>query len=71
MVWLPRRLPVIFALLLSACGPVRCTPDPISKAESDALYQTPVVPPDAPLSFYFVGHSLVGRDMPAMLAQLA
>lgn len=36
-----------------------------------AAYATPLAPPDHPLSVYHLGHSLVGRDMPAMLAQLA
>lgn len=31
----------------------------------------PLPPPDGPLATYHLGHSLVGRDMPAMLAQLA
>lgn len=31
----------------------------------------PLVPPARPLTTYHLGHSLVGRDMPAMLAQLA
>lgn len=36
-----------------------------------AAYATPLTPPEAPLSVYHLGHSLVGREMPAMLAQLA
>lgn len=37
-----------------------------------ALPATPPLPrPDGPLTTYHLGHSLVGRDMPAMLAQLA
>ena len=35
------------------------------------LYQARRVPPRDPLKVYHLGHSLVGRDMPAMLAQLA
>lgn len=31
----------------------------------------PLSPPDGPLRVYHLGHSLVGRDMPAILAQLA
>ena len=38
---------------------------------AEALYATPLTPPDGPLTVYHLGHSLVGRDMPAMLAQLA
>ena len=36
-----------------------------------AAYQTPLPAPEAPLAVFHLGHSLVGRDMPAMLAQLA
>jgi hypothetical protein len=35
-----------------------------------AAYATPLKPVDAPLTVFHLGHSLVGRDMPAMLAQL-
>jgi len=36
-----------------------------------ALYAQPLPAPDAALNVFHLGHSLVGRDMPAMLAQLA
>lgn len=36
-----------------------------------ARYATPLTPPTGPMPVYHLGHSLVGRDMPAMLAQLA
>lgn len=32
------------------------------------LYERPLVPPPGPVDVYHLGHSLVGRDMPAMLA---
>ena len=35
------------------------------------LYATPLTPPKEPMQIYHLCHSLVGRDMPAMLAQLA
>ena len=38
---------------------------------AEALYDSPPDAPAGPLSVYHLGHSLVGRDMPAMLAQLA
>lgn len=38
---------------------------------SEAAYANPLPSPEGPLSVYHLGHSLVGRDMPAMLAQLA
>lgn len=40
-------------------------------ARMAALYATPLPVPDHPLAVYHIGHSLVNRDMPAMLAQLA
>ncbi|WP_199257795.1 cupin domain-containing protein [Paracoccus binzhouensis] len=40
-------------------------------ADVQALYQAERVLPGGPLRVYHLGHSLVGRDMPAMLAQLA
>lgn len=36
-----------------------------------AAYATPLPPPDRPVAVYHLGHSLVGRDMPAMLAAAA
>jgi hypothetical protein len=41
------------------------------RAEFDALYDMPLSPPAEPLRVFHLGHSLVGRDMPAMLRQLA
>ncbi len=35
------------------------------------LYEAKLPTPDRPLNVFHLGHSLVGRDMPAMLAQLA
>tara|TARA_R110002110_G_scaffold123078_5_gene299629 strand:- start:6005 stop:6958 length:954 start_codon:yes stop_codon:yes gene_type:complete len=40
-------------------------------AEAKALYARPLPPPQAGLNVFHLGHSLVGRDMPAMVAQLA
>lgn len=62
----------VLLLLLSACGMVRgCSPDPLSQQEIDALYAQPPAQRGQPISVYHLGHSLVGRDMPAMLEQLA
>jgi hypothetical protein len=36
-----------------------------------AAYASPLEAPEGPVAVYHLGHSLVGRDMPAMLAQLA
>ncbi len=41
------------------------------RAAAEALYASPLEVPAGPLKTYHVGHSQVGRDMPAMLAQLA
>lgn len=43
----------------------------LSDADWQAAFATALVPPAGPLPTYHLGHSLVGRDMPAMLAQLA
>lgn len=60
-------------MMLSACGLVsRCAgPEPIDQASFDALYATPAPPPEGALRVFHLGHSLVGPDMPDMLAQLA
>jgi hypothetical protein len=39
--------------------------------EMAARYATPLPAPDGPIAVYHIGHSLVNRTMPAMLAQLA
>ncbi len=46
-------------------------PTPLDRATADTLYARPLPPPDGSLRVYFLGHSLVGRVMPAMLEQLA
>lgn len=43
---------------------------PVGIAAYDAAL-APLAPPAGPLRVYHLGHSLVGRDMPAMLAQMA
>ncbi len=65
--------PALFVMFLSACGGlVRCgAPKPLDAAATDALYAAPLPPPSGPLRVFHLGHSLVGRDMPAMLQQLA
>lgn len=66
-----RRLPALLILVLGACGLVRCAPEPLDTARLNALYDAAVPASNAPLAVYFIGHSLVGRDMPAMLATIA
>ncbi len=60
-------------LLLLALGLVgRCSgPEALDQAAFDALYATPLPAASGPRQVYHLGHSLVGHDMPAMLAQLA
>ncbi len=43
----------------------------LSDAAFEQFFKTPPPPLSGPLNVYHLGHSLVGRDMPAMLAQLA
>lgn len=38
---------------------------------AEAHYAAPLTPPAEPMQVYHLGHSLVGRDMPSMLSQLA
>jgi hypothetical protein len=43
----------------------------LSEADFAARYAAPLTVPQGGMAVYHLGHSLVGRDMPAMLAQLA
>lgn len=49
----------------------RSAPAGPDAATMAALYSEPLSPPTGPLAVFHIGHSLVNRDMPAMLAQLA
>lgn len=70
---LKRKSAALLLLLISACGmTARCgIPDPLERADFDALYDTPLAPPQQAISVYHLGHSLVGHQMPVMLTQLA
>ncbi len=68
---LRRQTPHVLIRALTACGLLRRPPAPADRAKIKALYATPPRPPERPFPVFFIGHSLVGRDMPAMLAQLA
>jgi hypothetical protein len=57
----------MLALLVSACGWQK----PLDPTSLSALYAQALPPPEKPLKVFHLGHSLVGRDMPAMLQQLA
>lgn len=66
-------LTAALALVASAVGlmflrDARIVPDAAAMAER---YAVPLKAPEGQLAVYHIGHSLVGRDMPAMLAQLA
>lgn len=64
----------LLIVLLSACsGLVRCGggPAPLDDAAMADRYATPLAAPQSALAVYHLGHSLVGRDMPAMIEQLA
>lgn len=50
--------------------PLPTLPGP-TDAQMTALYAVPLPAPNDPLRVFHIGHSLVNRDMPAMLAQLA
>lgn len=68
-----RRSSAALLLLLPACGLVaRCSaPAPLDPAAFEALYTRPAPVATRSLQVYHLGHSLVGRDMPVMLAALA
>ncbi|RYD70809.1 MAG: hypothetical protein EOP84_26040 [Verrucomicrobiaceae bacterium] len=53
--------------MLTACGWQKSM-DPSALA---AMYAEPLSAPEKPMRVFHIGHSLVGRDMPAMLEQLA
>lgn len=46
-------------------------PTPLTAEEMAARWATPLPAPTGPVATYHLGHSLVGHDMPAMLAQMA
>ena len=66
-----RRLAIAGLALMGAGALWWATRGESGAARAEALYATPLSPPDGALDVYHLGHSLVGRDMPAMLAQLA
>lgn len=61
-------LPVVVALSVAAYWVFPRAP---SAAVIKSAYGTSLPPVSGPLRVFHLGHSLVGRDMPAMLAQLA
>ena len=64
--------PFLLMLVATFTSLTRCgAPAPLASAETEALYAAPLPPPQGPLAVFHLGHSLVGRDMPAMLQQMA
>ncbi len=61
--------PVIAAL--AAVGLYARDPGPLDVESFEALYASPAPRHSGSRQVFHIGHSLVGRDMPAMLAQLA
>jgi hypothetical protein len=57
----------LLLLALSACGLQKSLPPD----ELDRMYAVPLSPPDKPLRVFHIGHSLVNRQMPLMLENLA
>ena len=60
-------LKILLVMGLAGCGWQKS----LDTAALSALYGQPLAPPEAPLRVFHIGHSLVGRDMPVMLEQLA
>jgi len=46
-------------------------PEPLELEAFNALYTAPAPAPEGTLNVFHIGHSLVGRDMPSMLMQMA
>lgn len=64
---LSRYLRTLLLLTLGACGWQKSL-DPAALAQ---MYTQPLPAPEKPLRVFHIGHSLVGRNMPVMLEQLA
>lgn len=63
------------AVIVSACAlgvwQVTRAPAPLDVAERLSHYDTPLSAPQGDLSVYYLGHSLIGPDIPAFVTQLA
>jgi len=64
---LKHTLTYALAFALTACGWQKT----LDADALSALYAQPLPPPDKPMRVFHIGHSLVSRDMPMMLEQLA
>lgn len=72
---MPGKRSLFAGLVALGCGALAWlqffAPKALTPEQMAARYETPLSPPEGPLTVFHLGHSLVGRDMPAMLAQLA
>lgn len=66
-----RRVALGGLILLAGFGLYRWQGRRAAAAKADAFFDVPLAAPSGPLKVFHLGHSLVGKDMPAMLAQLA
>lgn len=57
--------------LLAVIGIIKFSDTAITEETLSKIYPNPLAPPTRQLTIFHLGHSLVGRDMPAMLKQLA
>jgi hypothetical protein len=64
------KLSLLLAIIFATAGLLACSKK-LSYEEINTLYESPLSPVTEPLKVYHLGHSLVGKDMPVMLAQLA
>jgi hypothetical protein len=71
--WVAGALAAAAAIMVATIGRLwaQLRPAGLTDAEMAALFAEPIEPPTRPLRVFHLGHSLVGRDMPAMLEQLA
>ena len=56
---------------LGAAGVLTRSPAMLSAEETDQIFTTPLSKPAGALNVFHLGHSLVGRNMPAMLEQIS
>jgi hypothetical protein len=68
---LTRRAAIGVLSLAGAYGAYRYLLNARMLERAEALYADPLPRPETGMTVFHLGHSLVGRDMPAMLAQLA
>ncbi len=66
---------VALAVMCGAAGVAAwqflAAPRPLDRDARLAMYDTPLPAPDGGLQLYFLGHSLIGPDIPALVTQLA